>query len=227
MVFFLKGRLLPDLALKVVLASLLDSIWGNGRRRTIVRFFVHGNRVEIGVGEGNIKEWEIDALRASPIHHEWFKIGHLDKTYVPGIKYVPGGKTFGMPQELIPVKSGDICVFVSDVKRIIFPAYRCFDINLGEERILSIISPSTVIRDIAETAHPAFSKEKHGGKVNNVEVKLEALKYFFERGYGIGILRKTSLLNIKNQTEAFPLLGNKDIKIILTKIDLKEKPCSA
>ncbi|HIE18320.1 TPA: hypothetical protein EYP75_01195 [Candidatus Bathyarchaeota archaeon] len=211
----MKSRLLPDLALKVVLSGLLDSAWGSGKRRTIVRFFVHGNRLNIGVGEGNIKKWEIDALNASPIEHEWFEIKHLDTIHVPGIKYIPGGKTSGMPRELIPVKSKDICVFFSDAERAVFPAYKCFDINLGKRRVISIISPRTLVRDVVETVHPSFPKEKYRGKVSNVEVEIESLKSFFERDYGVGILRKTGLLKTKNLIEGFPLLGSKDVKVIL------------
>ena len=204
-----------------MLSGLLDSAWGSFRRSTIVRFFVYGNYVRIGVGEGNINQWEIDALRASPIQHEWSKIEQLNTFYVPGVKYIPGGKASGMPRELIPVKSRDVYIFISQVEHAIFPAYRCFDINLGERRILSIISPRTIIRDIVETIHPAFPKRKYRGKVNNVEVNLASISSFFERGYGIGILRKVGSLKVKNPIEGFPLLGNGDIKILLKQANLK------
>ena len=206
---------MPDLVLKVILSGLLDSIWGSGHRRTIVRFFVHGNRLNIGVGEGNIKEWEIDALRASPIEHEWFEVKNLDVIHVQGIKYVPGGKTSGMPRELIPVKSRDICVFVSDAERAVFPAYRCFDINLGKRRVISIISPRTLVRDVTEAVHPSFPKKKYKGKVSNVEVEVKSLESFFERDYGIGILRKSRLLKTRNLIEGFPLLGKENLEMIL------------
>lgn len=207
--------------LKVVLSGLLDSAWGSFSRSTIVRFFVYGNYVRIGVGEGNINQWEIDALRASPIQHERFKIEQLDTFYVPGVKYVPEEKVSGMPRGLIPVKSRDVHIFISEVEHAIFPAYRCFDINLGEGRILSIISPRTIIKDIVETTHPAFPKEKYRGKINNVEVNLAALNSFFEKGYGIGMLRKVGSLKVKNPIECFPLLGNGDINILLTQANLK------
>jgi len=216
----LNDRLLPDLALKVVLSGLLDSAWGSFSRSTIVRFFVYGNYVRIGVGEGNINQWEIDALRASPIQHKWSKIEQLNTFYVPGVKYVPGGKASGMPRELIPVKSLDVHVFISDVERAIFPAYRCFDINLGEGRILSIISPRTIIRDVVETTHPAFPKQKYRGKINNVEINSVAINSFFEKGYGIGMLRKVGSLKVNNPIEGFPLLGNCDIKILLKQASL-------
>ena len=217
----LNDRLLPDLALKVVLSGLLDPRWGSFSRSAIVRFFVYGNYVRIGVGEGNINQWEIDALRASPIQHEWFKIEELNMISVPGIKYVPGEKASGMPRELIPVRSTDVWIYVSDVERAIFLAYRCFDINLGKGRMISIISPRTIIRDFVETIHPAFPKERYRGKVNNVEVKLEALRRFFERGYGIGTLKKTSSLNIKGQFEGFPVLGREDIMRVIHSVESK------
>jgi len=215
----LKNRLLPDLALKVVINGLLDSAWGSGHRKTIVRFFVYGDHVNIGVGEGNIKKWEIDALNASPIRHEPFEIKRLDIIQVPGIKYVPGGKISGMPQELIPVKSREIRILVNDEERFIFPAYKCFDINFGKRRILSIISPKTSVKDIVETSHPAFPKEKYRGRVENVEVKAEALRPFFERSYGIAVLRKAiSIFKSENSVQGFPLLGSRDIEIILRNV---------
>jgi len=214
----LENRLLPDLDLKVVLSGLLDSSWGNFSRSAIVRFFVYGNTVRIGVGEGNINQWEIDALRASPIQHEWFKIEELNMISVPGIKYVPGEKASDMPRELIPVRSTDVWIYVSDIERAIFPAYRCFDINLGGGKILSIISPRTIKRDIVETVHPAFPKERYRGKVNNVEVEVGPLSRFFDRGYGIGILKKAGS-KIKGEIEGFPLLGKGDIGAIFELIN--------
>ena len=59
-----------------MLSGLLDSAWGSFSRSTIVRFFVYGNYVRIGVGEGNINQWEIDALKAAPIEYEWFKVSN-------------------------------------------------------------------------------------------------------------------------------------------------------
>jgi len=216
----MKMRLLPDMVLKVVLSGLLDATWGKDYRSTIVRFFVYEERVRIGVGEGNIKQWEIDALRSSPIRHEWFKIEHLNMTYVPGIKYVPEKKVSGMPRGLIPLRSADVHIFISDVEHAIFPAYRCFDIDLGERRTLSIISPRTIIRDVAETTYPPSPKERYRGKINNVEVKVETLNEFFQRGYGIGILRKVGRLKIKSPIEAFPLLGKDDIRVLLKRTNI-------
>ncbi|MCS7120872.1 MAG: hypothetical protein RMJ07_06360 [Nitrososphaerota archaeon] len=96
----MKDRLLPDLALKVVLSGLLDSAWGNFSRSTIVRFSVYRKNVRVGVGEGNIHQWEIDALRAAPIEHEWFKVKQPNVIRVTGVKYVPGGKVSGMLESL-------------------------------------------------------------------------------------------------------------------------------
>jgi hypothetical protein len=99
---------------------------------------------------------------------------------------------------------------------MIFPAYRCFDINFGERRILSILSPRTLVRDIAEAVHPAFPEEKYRGRVNNVEVKADTLNDFLEKSYGIGMLRRGG--SVKVRVEAFPLLGGEDIKVILESI---------
>lgn len=215
----MRPRLLPDLTLKVVLNGLLDSSWGNGHRKTIVRLFVYRENVRVGVGEGNIKGWEIDALRAAPVKGEWSRVGRFNVFYVPGMKYVPGSRVSGMPQELIPVKSGDIHLYVDDGERILFPAYRCFDIDLGARRILSIISPGTVAKDVVETVHPAFPKETYKGKVDNVEVKAESLVPFFERGYGIGVLKRVGLLNVRGAFKYFPLLGVGDIQLILREVE--------
>ena len=211
--------MLPDLALKVVLSGLSDSAWGSFSRSMIVRFFVYGNYVRIGVGEGNIHQWEIDALRAAPIEHEWSKVEQPDAIWVTGTKYVPAGKVSGMPRELIPVHSRDVHIFISDAERAIFPAYRCFDINLGEGRMISIVSPRTVIRDVVETVHPAFPKERYRGRINNVEVSKDALSGFFEKGYGIGILRKKGSLKVGNQMEGFPVLGKGDLRILLERVN--------
>gem|GEM_PF-852499 len=216
-------RLLSDLALKVVLSGLLDTTWGNFSRSAIVRFFVYGNKVRIGIGEGNIHQWEIDALREAPIEHEWFRIERLDTIYVEGIKYVPGGKVSGMPRELIPVKSKDVSIFVGEEERGFFSAYRCFDINLGKGRALSIISPRSVIKDVVETVHPAFPNRRCRGRINNVEVDAEVLRGFFEKGYGIGILRKKGSLKIGDQMEGFLLLGKDDLRIILERINLNSE----
>jgi hypothetical protein len=215
----LKDRLLPELALKVVLSGLLDSAWGGLSRSMIVRFFVYGNYVRIGIGEGNIHQWEIDALKASPIQHEWFKIEGLNMISVPGIKYVPGEKASGMPRELIPVSSTDVWIYVNDIERAIFPAYRCFDLDLGKGRMISIISPRTIVRDYVKTIHPAFPQKRYHGKINNVEINLATIISLFEKGYGIGILRKSGSLKIKNPIECFPLLGKEDIKIILKQLN--------
>ena len=214
----LENRLLPDLDLKVVLSGLLDPRWGNFSRSAIVRFFVYGNTVRIGVGEGNINQWEIDALRASPIQHEWSKIEQLNTISVPGLKYVPGEKASGMPRELIPVNSTEIRIYVSDIEHAIFPAYRCFDINLEKGRMISIISPRTIIRDYAKTIHPAFPQKRYHGKINNVEINFASIISLFEKGYGIGILRKSGSLKVKNPIEGFPLLGKEDINIILKQL---------
>ncbi len=214
----MKKRMLPDIALKVVLSGLFNSAWGSGHRRPIVRFFIYGDRVKIGVGEGNIKGWEIDALRYSPIRHEWFRIKDLRETFISGVKYVPGRKLPRMPRELIPLRSDNIHLFISDEESMIFPAYRCFDINLGEGRVLSIISPETLVRDVSEVVHPSFPKERYKGRVNNVEVKIEDLSPLLDGEYGIGILRKAGLLKTKSLIEAMPLLGAEDLKIILEHI---------
>ena len=213
-------RLLPDLALKVVLSGLMDSRWGNFSRSTIVRFFIYGNKVRIGIGEGNINQWEIDALREAPIEHEWFKVEQPNMIWVEGIKYVPGGKVSGMPRELIPVRSRDVSVFIDEAEHGVFSAYRCFDINLGKGHVLSIISPRNVTRDVIETVHPAFPNRRYHGRINNVEVNVEALSGFFEKGYGIGILRKKGSLKIGDQIEGFPLLGKGDIEIVLERVNL-------
>ena len=204
-----------------MLSGLLDSAWGRLSRSTIVRFFVRGNNVAIGVGEGSIWQWEIDALKSSPIQHEWFKIEQLDTVFVPGIKYVPGRRVSGMPRELMPVKSCDVQIFVSRVEKAIFTAYRCFDINLGKGRILSIISPRTTVRDIVETSHSSFPKEKYRGKINNVEIDLGAINSLLEKGYGIGVLRKVRSLKVKKPIEGFPLLGDSDLKLLLKQSDSK------
>jgi hypothetical protein len=77
------------------------------------------------------------------------------------------------------------------------------------------------VRDIVKTTHPTYPQEKYKGKVDNVEVKVETLNEFFQRGYGIGILRKVGRLKIKSPIEAFPLLGIEDIRIILEQAKLK------
>jgi len=207
----LRDKLLPDSVMKVVLSGLLDSTWGSFSRSAIVRFFVYGNNVKIGIGEGSIHQWEIDALNASPIRHEWFRIKELNKVSVPGIKFVPGTKAYGMPRELIPVKSTETWIYESAEECAVFPAYRSFDINLGEGRTISIISPKTLIKDVVEAVHPAFPKEKFRGKVNNVEIDIKVLGNFIKKGYGIGILRKKGSIKIGEELEGFPVLGATDI----------------
>jgi hypothetical protein len=209
----LNGRLLPDPIIKVILSGLLDSSWGNFHRSTIVRFTVYRNYLEIGIGEGSIHMWELNILRDNPVRHEWINIDAPRLAYVEGVKYVPETKVSGMPRGLLPVQSKDICVFISDERQMIFPAYRCFDINFGERRILSILSPSTLVRDIAEAVHPVFRREKYRGRVHNAEVNAEALSRYLKSGYGIGILRRVSI--VREEIKAFPLLGGEDIKIIL------------
>jgi hypothetical protein len=200
--------------MKVILSGLLDSSWGNFHRSTIVRLTVYGNYVKIGVGEGSIHQWELDVLRDTPIKREWINIEMPAIAYIEGIKYIPEKKTSGMPRGLLPVKSRDVSIFVSDKMRMIFPAYRCFDINFGEQRILSILSPKTLVKDISETTHPAFPKEKYHGRVHNVEVKAEALSRFFKADYGIGMLGKRDI--VRGEVKAFPLLGREDVKVILS-----------
>jgi len=212
----LGGRLIPDSVMKVILSGLLNSSWGNFHRSTIVRFTVYGNYVKIGIGEGSIHQWELDILRSTPIKHEWTPIEMPRIIYVEGIKYVPEMKISGMPRGLLPVYSRDVHLFIDDKSRMIFPAYRCFDINFGEQRTLSLISPKTLVKDIAETAHPSFPKEKYRGKVHNVEVKAETIIKLFEGEYGIGVLRKRSA--IRGEIEYFPILGRDDIKIIFRSI---------
>jgi len=213
----LNGRLIPDLAMKVILSGLLDSSWGNFHRSTIVRLTVYGNYVKIGVGEGNIYQWELDALRDAKIKHDWVIIEDPRIEYVEGIKYIPEKKFSGMPRGLLPVQSREVRIFISDELQMIFPAYRCFDINFGMRRTLSILSPRTLVRDFAQTIHPAFPREKYRGRVDNVEVKAEVLKYLFNRGYGVGILRKRSAL--MGEMEAFPLLGSEDVAILLSSVE--------
>lgn len=214
----MSNRFIPDLVMKVILSGLLNSSWGNFHRSTIVRLTVYGNHVKIGIGEGNIRQWELDALRDNPIRHEWVNIDidNLRRIYVEGIKYIPERKVSGMPKGLLPIQSGNVSLFVSDERRMIFPAYRCFDINFGEQRILSILSPKTLVRDTAETAHPAFPGEKYRSRVHNVEVKAEVLGELFRMNYGVGILRKRSA--IKGEADFFPLFGGEDIKVILNYI---------
>lgn len=212
----MNGRLIPDLVMKVILSGLLDSSWGNFHRSTIVRLTVYGNHVKIGVGEGSAHQWELDALRDTPIKHEWISIEMPEALYVEGIKYIPEKKVSGMPRGLLPVWSRDIYLFVNDEMRMLFPAYRCFDMNFGDQRILSVLSPKTLVKDVAETTHPAFPKEKYHGRVHNVEVKAEALGRFLNEEYGIGILGKKDV--IKGEIKAFPLLGGEDMKVILNNV---------
>ncbi|MEM2027412.1 MAG: hypothetical protein QXJ13_07350 [Candidatus Bathyarchaeia archaeon] len=214
-----KERFMPAPAMKAILSGLLNPSWGKFHRSTIVRLAVYGNRVEIGIGEGNMYQWELDAIRSAPIEHDWINVRALGTVGIEGIKYVPEKKVSGMPRGLLPVQSGRVYVFVSDDLGAIFPAYRCFDINFGERRILSIISPRTLIRDIVEVVHSAFPNERYRGRVNNVEVKAEELDRFFKMNYGIGVLRKRG--SVKSSVEAFPLLGGKDIKIIVEEIHEK------
>jgi len=210
----MKDRTLPDLALKVVLSGLLETAWGSLRRSAVVRFFVYGNNVKIGVGEGNIHQWEIDALREAPIEHEWFKIMDLKIISVPGIKYVPGTKALGMPRELVPVKNSETWIYVSKVEHTIFPVHRSFDINFGGGRMISIISPRTLIKEVVETVHPAFPKERVRGKINNVEVDAKVVECFLKEGYGIGVLKKKRFIKNGEQMMGFPVLGKNDLKII-------------
>lgn len=88
--------------------------------------------------------------------------------------------------------------------------------NFGDQRILSVLSPKTLVKDVAETTHPAFPKEKYHGRVHNVEVKAEALGRFLNEDYGIGILGKKDV--IKGEIKAFPLLGGEDMKVILNNV---------
>ncbi|MEM2889127.1 MAG: hypothetical protein QXI71_05915 [Candidatus Bathyarchaeia archaeon] len=214
-------RLLPGSVLKVVLSGLLNSTWGSFNRSTIVRFFVYGNNVKIGVGEGSIHQWEIDALNASPIQHEWFKIENLNEIYVEGIKYVPGGKVSGMPRELIPVKSRDIKIFYDEMRHGLFSAYRCFDINFGNGRILSIIGQRSIIKDMVETIHPAFPNHRYRGRVNNVELDVKVLSHFIKKGYGVGILRRKGSIRIGEVMEGFPVLGIGDIMEVSNSLKAK------
>jgi hypothetical protein len=213
----LEDRLMPDLAIKVILSGLLDSSWGIFHRSTIVRLTVYDNQVKIGVGEGNMHLWELDAIRETKIKREWVTIDAPRITWVEGIKYIPERKISEMPRGLLPLRNKYVYLFVSDEMQMIFPAYKCFDINFGEQSILSILSPKTLIRDFAEVSHPVFSEEKYYGRVENVEVKAEALAKFFKKGYGIGILRKKNAL--RNKIEAFPLLGRGDIEIIFQRLN--------
>ncbi len=202
--------------MKVILSGLLDSSWGNFHRSTIVRLTVYGNHVKIGVAEGNLHQWELDALRDTPIEHEWISIEMPETQYVEGIKYISEKKVSDMPRGFLPVQSRNIFLFVSDEMRMVFPAYRCFDIDFGNQRILSILSPKTLVKDAAEATHPAFPKEKYHGRVHNVEVKAEALGRFLNADYGIGMLGKRDV--IKGEIKAFPLLGGEDMKVILNNI---------
>jgi hypothetical protein len=213
-----KDRLIPNPVMEVILSGFLNSAWGSFHRSTIVRLTVYGNHLEIGIGEGNMYEWELNTLRRTRIEHEWIAIEaeELRMVCIEGIKYIPEKKVSGMPRGLIPTWSSSVYVFVDDYLEMIFPAYRCFDINFGGRRILSILSPRTLIRDIAEAVHPAFPEEKYRGKVDNVEVKADALNDFLEKNYGIGVLRKEG--SMKMRVEAFPLLGGEDIKVILESI---------
>ncbi|MEM1543384.1 MAG: hypothetical protein QXH97_03795 [Candidatus Bathyarchaeia archaeon] len=208
-----KGRLIPAPVMRAILSGLLNSSWGRFHRSTIVRLTVYGNYVEIGIGEGNIYQWELDALKGASIKHEWVAVRVLEIAQVEGIKYIPEKEVSGMPRGLLPTRSRSIYIFISNDLKMVFPAYRCFDINFGERRILSIISPRSLIRDSAEAVHPAFPKEKYHGRVNSVEVAADALSKFFRDGYGIGILRKRGAM--KGGVKAFPLLGEEDIKVIL------------
>ncbi|MEM1580946.1 MAG: hypothetical protein QXK89_00320 [Candidatus Bathyarchaeia archaeon] len=212
----MSSRLIPDLVMKAILSGLLDSSWGSFHRSTIVRLTVYGNYMKIGIGEGSVHQWELDALRDTPIKNEWISIEMPRIVYVGGIKYIPEKKASGMPRGLLPVRSNGVYLFVSDKMRMIFPAYRCFDINFGEQRILSILSPRTLVRDFAEAVHPAFPDEKYHGRVHSAEVKVEELNKFFEMNYGVGMLRKRG--SVKSEVEAFPLLGREDIKAITEKI---------
>ncbi len=213
------NQLLPELVLKVVLSGLLNSKWGKFNRSTIVRFFIYGNNVKIGVGEGNIHQWEIDALRSCPIRREWRKVEPPVLSTIPGIKYVPGDKNFGMPRELIPIKASNVQIFVDYAAKMIFPAYRCFDINLGIHRIISIISPKTLVKDVAEAFHPSLPKRKYRRRVNNVEVSVETLSPFIKKGFGISVLRSRGGFGMGDKTETLPLLGNHDLLRILEKIN--------
>lgn len=209
----MNNRLIPDLVMKVILSGLMDSSWGSFHRSTIVRLTVYANHVMIGVGEGCIHQWELDTLRNVSIKSEWINVKMLRTMYVEGIKYVPEKKFSGMPRGLLPIRSRDVYLFISDEMQMIFPAYRCFDINFSEQRILSILSPRTLVRDIVESVHPAFPKEKYRGRVHNVEVRAENLEKIFRMNYGVGVLKKES--SIRGGVKAFPLLGGEDIKIII------------
>ncbi|MEM1997733.1 MAG: hypothetical protein QXZ27_06790 [Candidatus Bathyarchaeia archaeon] len=95
-------RLIPAPAMKAILSGLLNSSWGNFHRSTIVRFTVYGNHVEIGIGEGNMYQWELDALKGVSIKHEWVTVKMLEIAQVEGVKYVPEKKVSGMPRGLLP-----------------------------------------------------------------------------------------------------------------------------
>jgi len=213
-----KGRLIPNPIMEVILSGFLNSAWGNFHRSTTVRLTVYGNNLEIGIGEGNMYEWELNTLRRTRIEHGWIAIEaeELRTVCIEGTKYIPEKRISGMPRGLIPTWSSNVYIFVDDYLEMIFPAYRCFDINFGGRRILSILSPRTLIRDIAEAIHPVFPEEKYRGRVNNVEVKVDAFNDFLEKNYGIGMLRKEG--SVKMRVEAFPLLGEEDIKVILESI---------
>jgi len=215
----LNKKLMPDPVMRVILSGLLNSTWGFFHRSTVVRLVVYDDRVEIGVAEGNMYQWEIDVLRNTIIKHSWIRIKPPSLTYVSGTKYVPEKKTFGMPRGLIPVQGQMIPIFVSHEIQMIFPAYKCFDINFGEQRILSIAGPKTLVKDVVEAIHPVFSKEKYLERIHNVEVEAKELSRFFKSGYGIGILRKTGLSGRK--FEAFPLLGETDIMVLVENLNVQ------
>ncbi|MCS7120391.1 MAG: hypothetical protein RMJ07_01815 [Nitrososphaerota archaeon] len=213
---------LPELALKVVLSGLLNSRWGRFNRSTIVRFFIYGNNVKIGIGEGNIHQWEIDALNTSPIRREWHKIKMPNIVTVAGTKFIPGSKIFGMPRELIPVRSNDIKIFISNSDKMIFPAYRCFDIDFGMGRVISVISPKTLIKDIEEAVHQTLPNKRYRRRVDNVEVNIETLTPIINKGFDIGVLKRKAGLSEWNEIEALPVLGQHDLLVILE--NLAKKP---
>ncbi|MEM2640604.1 MAG: hypothetical protein QW374_05060 [Candidatus Bathyarchaeia archaeon] len=213
-------RIIPDPVMKVIVNGLLDSSWGMFRRSTIVRLTVDGDQVKIGIGEGCIHGWEVDILRSNPLKSRWIEIDPPELKIVKGIKYIPERMVSGMPRGLLPIYDTYLYIFVSSSNRMIYPAYRCFDINLGERRVISIISPKTLIKDIVETIHPIFPKERYRRRVNNVEVSTESLKEFFEEGYGVGILKENPI-KAKGKVNALTLLGSYDVRYIIENVKLR------
>ncbi|MEM2740084.1 MAG: hypothetical protein QXQ29_04715 [Candidatus Bathyarchaeia archaeon] len=210
-------RIIPDPVMKVIVNGLLDSSWGRFRRSTIVRLKIDEDQVRVGIGEGCIHGWEVEVLRSNPIKGRWIEIDPPDIAVIEGVKYIPERMTSGMPRGLVPVYDTSVYIFISSGSRIIFPAYRCFDINLGGGRVISIVSPKTLVKDIVETVHPAFPGEKYKGRVNNVEVAIESLEEFFENEYSIGILEENPM-KAKDRIKALTLLGSYDIKTVIENV---------